>query len=67
MNDKRLTDKQLNTVGWVKQESSGKLRLTDPQLKTLGYYDPKEDRTTDNQGRTVGHGNLLTSFLRGCR
>lgn len=64
MSDQRLTDKLGNTIGYIKEDSGGKLRLTDKLGNTLGYYDPKANRTTDKLGNTIGYGNLLTTLLR---
>jgi len=44
-------------------EANGKLEILDASGKRLGRYDPKTDKTTDKNNRTVGSGNLLTALL----
>jgi hypothetical protein len=59
-----LRDAQLNTVGYIEETSGGKLVAKDKDRRVKGYYDPRSNRTTDEQMRTVGHGNLLASLLQ---
>ena len=55
-------DKNGRLIGTTSNTCDGKVVVKVNGI-TKGSYDPKTNYTRDSNGRTVGHGNLLSSLL----
>lgn len=63
MADKVLKDNRGYTIGKISTDSTGKQTIRDARGYPKGSYDPKENKTKDARGYTIGTGNLLTTLL----
>ena len=63
MADQVLKDNKGHTIGKISTAINGVQTIKDAKGHTKGKYDPKENKTKDEKGHTVGTGNLLTSLL----
>lgn len=59
-----LKDRNFRIIGYIDTDSQGKKKILDPNYRVLGYFDPRTNRTTDANYRTIGNGDLLATFLR---
>ena len=58
-----LRDRNGRKIGEIREIRGGKLEIRDNNGRKLGTYDPREDKTRDSNGRSIGYGNLLTTLL----
>ncbi len=58
-----IKDARGGIIGRIEDEPGGKKRIRDKRGKLLGRFDPKNNKTTNAQGKIIGTGNLLTSLL----
>ena len=58
----RLYDYNINPIGYVDIDKSGKKTAYDTNFNVLGYYYSSQDKTYDNNLQIVGTGDLITSF-----
>ena len=64
MSRETLKDRNFRIIGYIDTDSQGKKKILDPNYRVIGYFDPKANKTTDANYRTVGSGDLLTTLLR---
>lgn len=63
MNKQELRDRNGKLLGKISETSSGKYEIRDINGKLLGKYDEASNSTRDVNGRLIGRGNLLVTFL----
>lgn len=59
----RLYDSNMQLVGYLAADATGRMSVLDSDYRVLGYYYPGKDKTYDKDMRLIGKGNLLTSLL----
>ena len=58
-----IKDRMNRTVGYIEDLGGGKQKALDNLNRTLGYYDPRNNKTTDAQNRTIAQGNVLSGLI----
>ena len=59
----KLTDRHGNRVATIHGRPDGRIEIKDKNGHSEGTYDPKSDRTYDQNGIFVGGGNWLAALL----
>ena len=59
-----LRDRDRRMIGEIVTTRDNIQTLRNRDGRTLGEYDPEKNVTWDRDGRRIGEGNLLVSFLR---
>ena len=63
MTRQTLRDRNAHILGYIDEESDGRLVLRDRNYHILGYYYPKYNETKDSNMHVIGRGNLLMTLL----
>lgn len=58
----RLYDYNMNPIGYVETDKTGKKTAYDTNFRVLGYYEAARNKTYDNNLQLVGTGDLIASF-----
>jgi hypothetical protein len=63
MSRQTLTDSRNAILGYIETTSDGRQKIYSKTNVPLGVYDPKTNKTFNNNNQLIGTGNLLTSLL----
>lgn len=63
MNRETLKDRNNRIIGYIEMQSDGKQVGKDASNRIKGYYDPKSNKTKDEDNKEVGTGNLLAVLI----
>lgn len=58
-----IRNKASKEIGYIRTDSNGKQTAYNNKDEKIGCFDPKFNHTKNNNGRVVGHGNLLASLI----
>jgi hypothetical protein len=63
MREETIKDVMGQTLGFVRNDGSGRGQAFGVQRNLLGSYDPVHDITKDQQGRMIAKGNVLAGLV----
>lgn len=50
-------------LGYIRTDSKGKQTAYNNKDEKIGWFDPTLNYTKNNNGKVIGHGNLLASLI----
>lgn len=62
----KLYDQNMQLIGFLCEDRSGKIAAYDAAYCVLGYYYRNADKTYDREMRYIGRGNHLARFFGAC-
>lgn len=63
MSEETIRDVRGQTLGFIRNDASGRGQVFGVQRDLLGTYDPVHDITKDQQGRMIAKGNVLAGLV----
>lgn len=63
MNIQHIRDNRGKSLGFIEEDSNGRLTARNPQGLALAHYYPKENRTRDTSGKSLVEGNILAAVI----